>query len=164
MLATDDVVKKGRIVFEGFSDKSLKAFRKSMDELGVNKQNIDELISNGVDFRTVAAALKNTIAQGKNYNVAVEELNTILNNRVKYNLGADYKIFDMNMGLFDGFKPTLGAKEDVAKIIQRYHINNGEKGFSMDDAMIVVNNILKRVTKDPVTSEHHSFQLAQLIY
>ena len=151
LLATDDVVKKGRIVFEGFSDKSLKAFRKSMNELGVNKQNIDELISNGVDFRTVAAALKNTIAQGKNYNVAVEELNTILNNRVKYNLSADYKIFDMNMGLFDGFKPTLGAKEDVAKIIQRYHINNGEKGFSMDDAMIVVNNILKRVTKDPVT-------------
>jgi len=151
LLATDDVVKKGRIVFQGFSDKSLKAFRKSMDELGVNKQNVDELISNGIDFRTVAAALKNTIAQGKNYNVAVEELNTILNNRVKYNLGADYKIFDMNMGLFDGFKPTLGAKEDVAKIIQRYHINNGEKGFSLDDAMIVVNNILKRVTKDPVT-------------
>ena len=151
LLATDDVVKKGRIVFQGFSDKSLKAFRKSMDELGVNKKNTDELISNGVDFRTVAATLKNTIAQGKNYNVAVEELNTILNNRVKYNLGADYKIFDMNMGLFDGFKPTLAAKEDVAKIIQRYHINNGEKGFSMDDAMIVVNNILKRVTKDNVT-------------
>ena len=151
LLATDDVVKKGRIVFQGFSDKSLKAFRKSMDELGVNKKNIDELISNGIDFRTVAAALKNTIAQGKNFNVAVEELNTILNNRVKYNLSADYKIFDMNMGLFDGFKPTLGAKEDVAKIIQRYHINNGEKGFSIDDAMIVVNNILKRVTKDPVT-------------
>ena len=151
LLATDDVVKKGRIVFQGFSDKSLKAFRKSMDELGVNKESIDELITNGIDFRTVAASLKNTIAQGKNYNVAVEELNTILNNRVKYNLSADYKIFDMNMGLFDGFKPTLAAKEDVAKIIQRYHINNGEKGFSMDDAMIVVNNILKRVTKDPVT-------------
>jgi len=151
LLATDDVVKKGRIVFQGFSDKSLKAFRKSMNELGVNKQNIDELISNGIDFRTTAAALKNTIAQGKNYNVAVDELNTILNNRVKYNLSADYKIFDMNMGLFDGFKPTLGAKEDVAKIIKRYHINNGEKGFSIDDAMIVVNNILKRVTKDPVT-------------
>jgi hypothetical protein len=151
LLATDDVVKKGRIVFQGFSNKSLKAFRKAMDELGVSKQNVDELISNGVDFRTVAASLKNTIAQGKNYNVAVDELNTILNNRVKYNLGADYKIFDMNMGLFDGFKPTLRAKEDVAKIIQRYHINNGEKDFSMDDAMIVVNNILKRVTKDNVT-------------
>tara|TARA_B100001248_G_scaffold52528_2_gene34300 strand:+ start:1220 stop:5524 length:4305 start_codon:yes stop_codon:yes gene_type:complete len=151
LLATDDVVSKGRILFKGFSDKSLKAFRKSMDELGVNKESIDELISNGVDFRTVAARLKNTIAQGKNVKVATDELNTILNNRVKYNLGADYKIFDMNMGLFDGFKPTLAAKEDVAKIIQRYHLNNGEKGFSIDDAMIVVNNILKRVTKDPVT-------------
>jgi hypothetical protein len=151
LLTTDDIVSKGRILFKGFSDKSIKAFRKSMEELGVNKESIEELISNGVDFRTVAAALKNTIAQGKNYNVAVEELNTILNNRVKYNLGADYKIFDMNTGLFDGFKPTLAAKEDVAKIIQRYHLNNGEKDFSIDDAMIVVNNILKRVTKDPVT-------------
>mgnify|MGYP003134561641 FL=1 len=151
LLSTDDVVKKGRIVFQGFSNKSLKAFRQSMDKLGVNKESIDELISNGVDFRTVAASLKNTIAQGKNFNVAVDELNTILNNRVKYNLSSDYKIFDMNMGLFDGFKPTLGAKEDVAKIIQKYHRVNGEKGFSMDDAMIVVNNILKRVTKDNVT-------------
>ena len=151
LLSTDDVVKKGRIVFQGFSNKSLKAFRQSMDKLGVNKESIDELISNGIDFRTVAASLKNTIAQGKNFNVAVDELNTILNNRVKYNLSSDYKIFDMNMGLFDGFKPTLGAKEDVAKIIQKYHRVNGEKGFSMDDAMIVVNNILKRVTKDPVT-------------
>jgi len=151
LLSTDDIVRKGRIVFKGFSDKSLKAFRKSMDELGVNKNSIDDLINDGVEFRTIAASLKNTIAQGKNLKVATEELNTILNNRVKYNLGADYKIFDMNMGLFDGFKPTLGAKEDVAKIIQRYHINNGEKSFSIDDAMIVVNNILKRVTKDPVT-------------
>jgi hypothetical protein len=151
LLATDDVVSKGRILFKGFSDKSIKAFRKSMDELGVNKESIDELISNGIDFRTIAASLKNLLAQGKNVKVATEELNTILNNRVKYNLGADYKIFDMNMGLFDGFKPTLAAKEDVAKIIQRYHLNNGETGFSIDDAMIVVNNILKRVTKDPVT-------------
>ena len=151
LLATDDVVSKGRILFKGFSDKSIKAFRKSMNELGVNKENIDELVSNGFDFRTTAAALKNSIAQGKNVKVATGELNTILNNRVKYNLGADYKIFDMNMGLFDGFKPTLAAKEDVAKIIQRYHRNNGEKDFSIDDAMIVVNNILKRVTKDPIT-------------
>ena len=151
LLATDDVVRAGRIVFKGFSDKSLKAFRKAMDELGVNKESIDELISNGVDFRTTAAALKNTIAQGKNLKVATSELNDILNNRVKYNLSSDYKIFDMNTGLFDGFKPTLAAKLDVAKIIQRYHRANGEKGFSIDDAMIVVNNILKRVTKDPVT-------------
>ena len=151
LLTTDDVVSKNRIIFKGFSDKSLKAFRSAMNKLGVNKDQITELINDGISFRTTAAALKNVVAQNKNVKVAVSDLNTILNNRVKYNLGADYKIFDMNMGLFDGFKPTLSAKEDVAKIIQRYHINNGEKGFSRDDAMIVVNNILKRVTKDPVT-------------
>ena len=48
----------------------------------------------------------------------------------------------MNMGLFDGFKPTLASKQQVARIIQRYHKNNGERNFSIDDAMIVVNNIL----------------------
>ena len=53
----------------------------------------------------------------------------------------------MNMGLYDGFKPTLAAKEQVARIIQKYHKRNGER-FSIDDAMIVVNNILKRVTKN----------------
>ena len=123
-----------------------------MDKLGVNKNYLDDLITDGFNFRNTAASLKNLIAQNKNVNVATKELNEILNNRVKYNLGNDYKIFDMNMGLFDGFKPTLAAKTDVAKIIQKYHKNNGEKNFSIDDAMIVVNNILKRVTKNPVSN------------
>ena len=110
------------------------------------------LVTDAFNFRTTAAVLKNTINKNKNVNVATKELNQILNNRVKYNLGADYKIFDMNMGLYDGFKPTLAAKEQVARIIQKYHKRNGEKDFSIDDAMIVVNNILKRVTKTPVTN------------
>mgnify|MGYP003133234981 CR=1 FL=1 len=152
LLATDDVVKKNNIVFGGFSTKSLTAFRNAMKKLGVSNNNIDNLITDGFNFRTTAALLKNTINKNKNVNVATKELNEILNNRVKYNLGADYKIFDMNMGLFDGFKPTLAAKEDVAKIIQKYHVTNGEKNFSRDDAMIVVNNILKRVTKNPVSN------------
>ena len=40
----------------------------------------------------------------------------------------------------------------MARIIQKYHKRNGEKDFSIDDAMIVVNNILKRVTKNPVSN------------
>ena len=152
LLSTDDVVKKSNIVFPGFSKKSLSAFRSAMDKLGINKNSLDDLITDGFNFRNTAASLKNLIAQNKNVNVATKELNEILNNRVKYNLGNDYKIFDMNMGLMDGFKPTLAAKTDVAKIIQKYHKNNGEKNFSIDDAMIVVNNILKRVTKNPVSN------------
>ena len=96
--------------------------------------------------------LKNTIAKNKNVNVATKELNQILNDRVKNNLATDYKIFDMNTGIIDGFKPTHAAKGDVAKIVQKYHKLNGEKNFSIDDAMIVVNNILKRVTKNPLTN------------
>ena len=152
LLSTDDIVKKNNIVFPGFSKKSLTAFRSAMNKLGINKNSLDDLITDGFNFRNAAAALKNLIAQNKNVNVATKELNEILNNRVKYNLGSDYKIFDMNMGLFDGFKPTLAAKKDVAKIIQKYHKNNGEKNFSIDDGMIVVNNILKRVTKNPVSN------------
>jgi len=152
LLSTDDIVKKNNIVFPGFNTKSLNAFKKAMNDLGINKNSIDDLVTDGINFRTTAALLKNTIAKNKNVSVATKELNEILNNRVKYNLGNDYKIFDMNMGLFDGFKPTLAAKEDVARIIQKYHRTNGEKNFSIDDAMIVVNNILKRVTKNPVSN------------
>tara|TARA_R100001509_G_scaffold145788_2_gene102515 strand:+ start:368 stop:4702 length:4335 start_codon:yes stop_codon:yes gene_type:complete len=151
LLSTDDVVKKNNIVFKGFSKRTLNSFRKAMDDLGVNKNQTDELINNGIDFRIATATLKNTIAKNKNTNVATKELNQILNDRVRYNLGADYKIFDMNMGLFDGFKPTLAAKEEVARIIQKYHRRNGERKFSIDDAMIVVNNILKNRTLNPVT-------------
>ena len=152
ILSTDDIVKKNNIVFAGFSKKSLTAFRNAMKKLGVGESSIDDLVTDAFNFRTTAAVLKNTINKNKNVNVATKELNEILNNRVKYNLGADYKIFDMNMGLFDGFKPTLAAKEQVARIIQKYHKRNGEKDFSIDDAMIVVNNILKRVTKNPVSN------------
>ena len=152
ILSTDDIVKKNNIVFAGFSKKSLTAFRNAMKKLGVGESSIDDLVTDAFNFRTTAAVLKNTINKNKNVNVATKELNEILNNRVKYNLGADYKIFDMNMGLYDGFKPTLAAKEQVARIIQKYHKRNGEKDFSIDDAMIVVNNILKRVTKNPVSN------------
>ena len=152
ILSTDDIVKKNNIVFAGFSNKSLTAFRNAMKKLGISKSSTDDLITDAFNFRTTAASLKNTLNKNKNVNVATKELNEILNNRVKYNLGADYKIFDMNMGLFDGFKPTLASKQQVARIIQRYHKNNGERNFSIDDAMIVVNNILKRVTKNPVSN------------
>ena len=152
ILSTDDIVKKNNIVFAGFSKKSLTAFRNAMKKLGVGESSIDDLVTDAFNFRTTAAVLKNTINKNKNVNVATKELNQILNNRVKYNLGADYKIFNMNMGLYDGFKPTLAAKEQVARIIQKYHKRNGEKDFSIDDAMIVVNNILKRVTKNPVSN------------
>ena len=152
LLSTDDIVAKNVIKFKGFSEKSLKAFRKAMNELGVNKNAIEELIGNGIAFRTTAAALKNLIAKNKNVNVGIKDLNEILNARVKYNLASDYKIFDKNTGLFDGFKPTLAAKEEVARIIQKYHRLNGEKDFNIDDAMIVVNNILKRVSKNPISN------------
>ena len=81
-----------------------------MKKLGVGESSIDDLVTDAFNFRTTAAVLKNTINKNKNVNVATKELNQILNNRVKYNLGADYKIFDMNMGLYDGFKPTLLPK------------------------------------------------------
>lgn len=152
LLSTDDIVKKRNIVFPGFDTKSLNAFKKAMNDLGVNKNSIDDLISDGINFRNTTAMLKNTVAQNKNVNVATSELNQILNDRVKNNLATDYKIFDMNTGLIDGFKPTHAAKGDVAKIVQKYHKLNGEKNFSIDDAMIVVNNILKRVTKNPLTN------------
>jgi hypothetical protein len=152
ILSTDDIVKKSNIVFPGFSKASLTSFRNAMKKLGVKQNSIDDLITDAFNFRNTASALKNTINKNKNVNVATSELNQILNDRVKYNLAADYKIFDKNMGLFDGFKPSLSAKEEVARIIQRYHKTNGERNFSIDDAMIVVNNILKRVTKNPVTN------------
>ena len=160
ILSGDDVVKSTKvgkkvnkdIIFKGFTPKVLKDFRQSMEKIGVNKNSIDELVNNAITFRSSAAALKNNIAQNKNVTVGIDELNSILNNRIKYNLGSDYKIFDMNTGLFDGFKPTLSTKEEVAGIIERYHRANGEKAFNRDDAMIVVNNILKRVTKNPVSN------------
>ena len=82
LLSTDDVVKKSNIVFPGFSKKSLSAFRSAMDKLGINKNSLDDLITDGFNFRNTAASLKNLIAQNKNVNVATKELNECKSNNI----------------------------------------------------------------------------------
>jgi hypothetical protein len=150
MLSTDDVVKANKIVFNGFGEKAINNFKKSLNKIGVNNKSINNIIDDAVSFRQTAAGLKNLITAGKNINVATSELNTILNERIKNVLGVSYKMIDLNKGLINGYKPTLEAKESVAKIFQRYARNNG-KSLDPDSAMTLVNNMTKSMRIDPVT-------------
>jgi hypothetical protein len=150
MLTTPDSVVNKRIVFNGFSKESTKAFTQSMEKLGVSNFNIDKIISDADLFRRTIADLKQAVLSGKNINVGTKEFNNIMNDRTKNFLSSDYKIFDANTGFLNGYKPTLETKKEVADVFARYSKAN-KTPIDEDEAMQIVDNIVKQASKNPVT-------------
>ena len=151
MFATDDIVKKSRIVFPGFKQADEKLFTESMKKLGVPNNSIKNIIKDTVGFRETAAGLKSLIGASKNVNVSINKLNQILNERVKSVLAVDYRIVDDNTGIFNGYKPAAENIDRVAKILQRYAKDNG-KSLDKDTATKLVNDITKNAFKDKTTN------------
>ena len=149
MLKTKDAVKKGNIYFEGFNPKVVKDFTASMKKLGISNDTIDKIIGDAVDFRTVVADLKNGVLQGGNINQGSAAFNDIMTDRVTKFLQNDYKIFDLNKGIFDGYIPTREAFDQITSIIQRYAKNNGVT-LNEGRAREIVNNIYKNVQFNPI--------------
>lgn len=149
LLKTQDTVKKGKIFFEGFNKKVISDFSESLKKLGVTDDTIDKIINDGVLFRTEVADLKNAVLQGKNLNVGAKEFNDIITRRVNSFLSNDYKLIDLNKGLFDGYTPTRESIEEVTKIIQRYARANGVN-ISPTKAEEVVKNIVKNMEVNPI--------------
>ena len=150
MLTTPDSVVKNKIVFNGFSKESTKSFTESMKKIGVSDFNIDKIISDADLFRRTIADLKQAVLSGKNVNVGSKEFNKIMNDRTQNFLSSDYKIFDANKGFLNGYKPTLETKKEVADVFARYS-KAGKNPIDEDEAMQIVDNIVKQASKNPVT-------------
>ena len=87
MKSTDDVIKKGKIVFPGFKNEG--AFAQSLIKLGAKQKDVDILLANLTKYRDTMNVFKNSILQGKNLNVAPKEFNQIMNDRFKKFLSTD---------------------------------------------------------------------------
>ena len=150
MLTTPDSVINKKIVFNGFSKESTKAFSESMKKIGVSNFAIDKIIADADLFRRTIADLKQAVLSGKNVNVGTKEFNKIMNERTSNFLSSDYKIFDGNKGFLNGYKPTLETKREVADVFARYAKAN-KTPIDEDEAMRIVDNIVKQASKNPVT-------------
>ena len=149
--STDDVVKGKSIAFPGFSNKTLKTFKESMDKLGVSKKSLNNIVKDASAFRHTTAGLKSLISASKNVVVGKEKLNKILNERIRNQLSVDYKMLDDNRGIFNGYRPIAENIKEVSQILQRYAKANGK---SLDDvtANKLVNDLTKNAFKDKSTN------------
>ena len=148
-----DVVRGGKIVFDGFNKKVIKSFTESMKKIGVKDQAISDLITDMIGYRVSMNRIKNQVLKGKNLNVGPREFNNILTSRFKNFVGTDYKIFDSSRrGFFtSAFKPAYEAKQAVANILVRRAREAGNKKFNMDDAMMEVDSILENAKRSKIT-------------
>lgn len=149
---TQDAVVDGQIFFNGFNPKVLSDFTESLKKLGVSDTTINKVIDNGVKFRTTTADLKNAILQGGNINAGAKEFNDIMFDRVNNFLSSDYKLIDLNKGLFDGYIPTREAIDEVIQVIQRYGKANGVN-IGPGKAEDIVNNIIKNMEVNPINKQ-----------
>ena len=122
-----------------------------MKKIGVSNFNIDKIISDADLFRRTIADLKQAVLSGKNVNAGTKEFNKIMNERTKNFLSSDYKIFDGNKGFLNGYKPTLETKREVADVFARYSKAGNKAPIDEDEAMQIVDNIVKQASKNPVT-------------
>ena len=152
LLKTNDSVKNGQIFFEGFNKKVLTDFEKSLQKLGVSKKTTDKIVNDAVKFRMEVADLKNSVLQGGNINAGAKEFNDIIFDRVNNFLSSDYKLIDLNKGLFDGYIPTREAIDEVIQVIQRYGKANGVT-IGPTKAEDIVNNIIKNMEINPINKQ-----------
>jgi hypothetical protein len=149
MKNTDDVIKKGKIVFPGFKNEG--AFAKSLIKLGAKQKDIDILLANLTKYRDNMNVFKNSILQGKNLNVAPKEFNQIMNDRFKNFLSTEYKILtDKGVGPISGYKITNEMVDEVADVFVRYARANGVS-LSKPNAKDIVYDIADNVSLNPLT-------------
>jgi len=147
--SSDDVIKKGKIVFPGF--KNEKEFAKSLIKLGAKQGDVDVLVANLTKYRNNMNIFKNSILQGGNLNVAPKQFNEIMNDRFQNFLSTEYKILtDKGVGPISGFKPTNEAVDAVADTFVRYAKSNGVN-LSKANAREAVLDIADNVSKNPIT-------------
>ena len=161
LTSTKDAVKNNKIIFNGFNDKALQAFYKSMKNIGIDQKGAEQLAGELMNVRMSMTGFKNSILQGRNivnekgnWSEAVKSFNDLMNDRFVHSLAPDFRIFtDKAILPWNAFKPTREVQEQAARIFQRNWIENnpGAKKMPMEEAMAIVRSIMKNAELDPIT-------------
>jgi hypothetical protein len=153
LTSTDDVIQGGKISFKGFDQKKLNQFREFVKEIGLNKNNADDLINEMFKVRNQFNVFKNTFLKESkgNLNVANKEFMDIMKDRMNSIFTSEYKIFtDKSIMPWFNYKPTEDAIRQVKEVLGRYAKQNGTK-LSDESLNAIIKDIQKNVTLNPIT-------------
>jgi hypothetical protein len=153
LTSTDDVIQGGKISFKGFDQKKLNQFREFVKEIGLNKNNADDLINEMFKVRNQFNVFKNTFLKESkgNLNVANKEFMNIMKDRMNTIFTSEYKIFtDKSIVPWFNYKPTEDAIRQVKEVLGRYAKQNGTK-LSDESLNAIIKDIQKNVTLNPIT-------------
>ena len=144
---------QGKVVVRGFDETSLKSFYKSLEQLKIPKNEIDNIVGEMKNIHQYWAQYLNTIVKGGNLNVGLKELTKIMNERIGDTLSTEYKIFkDNGLSPVDGYVVSREIKDEVAKIFQRNAAASG-KEISKQTARLQVDQVIRNVKLDPTTGQ-----------
>ncbi len=144
---------QGKVVVRGFDERSLKSFYKSMEQLKIPKNEIDNIVNEMRGIHQYWAQYLNTITKGGNLNVGLKELTKVMNERIGDTLSTEYKIFkDNGLSPVDGYIVSREIKDEVAKVFQRNATAQG-KSISKETARLQVDQVIRNVKLDPATGQ-----------
>ena len=145
---------QGKVVVRGFDETSLKSFYKSMEQLKIPKNEIDNIVNEMRGIHQYWAQYLNTIAKGGNLNISLKELAKVMNERIGDTLSTEYKIFkDNGLSPVDGYIVSREIKDEVAKIFQRNALRQMAKTISKETARLQVDQVIRNVKLDPTTGQ-----------
>jgi hypothetical protein len=153
LTSTDDVIQGGKISFKGFDQKKLNQFREFVKEIGLNKNNADDLINEMFKVRNQFNVFKNTFLKESkgNLNVANKEFMDIMKDRMNSIFTSEYKIFtDKSIVPWFNYKPTEDAIRQIKEVLGRYAKQNGTK-LSDESLNAIIKDIQKNVKLNPIT-------------
>jgi hypothetical protein len=151
LTSSDDVIKEGKITFEGFDSKRLSEFNKFIKEVGLTNDQSKKLVGEMFKVRNEFNNFKNILLSGGNINAANKEFMQIMSDRMKNIFNSEYKIFEGKSILpWKNYKPTESAINEVQQVFKRFA---KEKGVTLnaDDLDSIVNDVIENVRINPAT-------------
>jgi len=151
LTAGDDVIQGGKVTFKGFDAKTTKEFRDFGKEVGLTKNQTDNVFADLIKIRNEFNVFKNALLTSKNLNVGTKEFNDIMSNRLKNIFSSEYKIAtDRSIIPFLNYKPSIDNVNAVKGTLDRYAKSNKVK-LTDADLDFMVDDIVRNVKINPLT-------------
>ena len=161
LTSADDAIEGNKIIFKGFDSKKLNQFYNFLDEIGLTKDQGNQLVSEMIKVRKQFNVFKNELLSGGNLNIANDEFMNLMSERMRNIFNSEYKIFEGKSILpWKNYKPTDDQINAVKAVFDRYAKENNV-ALSAQDLDDLVDDIIKNVRLNPLTKTPE-FPLTQL--
>jgi len=157
LLAGEDMVHKDKIIFKGFSNKSVEEFETFAKSVGINSKQVDKVLTELIGARNEFNVIKNNILNNENIQVGANEFNKIMSERMKTMFNSEYKIMsDRSIIPWLNYKPSDADIQASKNVLARYAKGNG-KNLNANELDDIMNDIISNVSFNEVTKTPQFF-------